>query len=462
MNSIYKIFLLNLIFGMLFTSQKLNAQKSTENLTRILFVFDASNSMNTQWSGNKSRMYFAKKILSETVDDLSQEKNVQLALRVYGHQSNVFASGQDCNDTKLEVPFKWVNHNQIKQVISSITPKGTTPIARSLEYAANDFPDAKSRNVIILITDGVEACDEDPCAVSRALRSKGVTVKPFVVGMGIDLNYIETLSCIGNFFDATDENSFKNILKLVVSQAVNNTTYQINLNDNQQKPTQSDVGVTINTSKTRVLEDYYIHTLNSKGLPDTLSLDPVNQYDIKIHSIPQLIKKNVELKPGIHNEINFTAPMGLMNFIIDERRNEYADLKTIIKISDKNEIIHIQKFNSKEKYLQGTYDIEVLTLPRMIIDNVEIKEGKEFLLSIPSPGVLNLNINSQGFGSILERKGTELLWVCNTNGKKGIERIVMQPGKYVVVYKSKFFKETIYTIKKDFTIKSGVTQNLTL
>jgi Ca-activated chloride channel family protein len=32
----------------------------------------------------------------------------------------------------------------------------------------------KVRNVIILITDGIEACDEDPCAVSRALMAKGM------------------------------------------------------------------------------------------------------------------------------------------------------------------------------------------------------------------------------------------------------------------------------------------------
>ena len=457
----YKFHFLMLIVMMFLTSQTF-AQTKPEDITRILFVFDASNSMSTQWSGGKSRIHTAKRILTETVDNLSKQKNVQIALRVYGHQSNVFATGQDCNDTKLEVPFKWINHEQIKKVIKEIKPKGTTPIARSLEFAATDFPDTKSRNVIILITDGVEACDQDPCAVSKALRDKGITVKPFVIGMGIDLSYIETLSCIGNFFDATDENSFKNILDLVVSQAVNNTTYQINLNDKFKKPTQTDVAVTINAEKTKKLEDYYIHTLNRKGLPDTLAIDPIQHYTIKIHSIPSLIKHDVVFKPGIHNTVTFDAPMGTMNFKIDPRTNEYLDLKTIIHKSGSSDIIHVQNFNTTEKYLQGKYDIEVLTLPRMVFKNVEIKQDKEYLLSIPAPGVLNLNINSEGIGSVFSRKGSELIWVCNTNGKKGIQRLVLQPGKYVIVYRSKYFKETIYTIKKDFTIKSGVTQSFTL
>ena len=101
---------------------------------------------------------------------------------------------QDCDDTKLEVPFAQGNGEQIRNVLSNITPKGTTPIARSLEKAANDFPEcANCRNVIILITDGIEACDEDPCAVSRALQQKGIILKPFVIGIGLDKEFIKNL-----------------------------------------------------------------------------------------------------------------------------------------------------------------------------------------------------------------------------------------------------------------------------
>jgi Ca-activated chloride channel family protein len=79
---------------------------------------------------------------------------------------------------------------------------GTTPIARSLEKAAGDFPDLTARNVIILITDGIEACDEDPCAVSRALQAKGIVLKPFVIGIGIEEANQYSLKCVGNYYDA--------------------------------------------------------------------------------------------------------------------------------------------------------------------------------------------------------------------------------------------------------------------
>src|SRR5690606_19107184 len=106
----------------------------------------------------------------------------------------------------LEVPFKFNNIGSIKKVIRSITPKGTTPIARSLLRAGSDFPPCPScRNIIILITDGVEACDEDPCAASMLLQKQGIALKPFVIGIGLDKGFQQTFDCVGTYFDAADE-----------------------------------------------------------------------------------------------------------------------------------------------------------------------------------------------------------------------------------------------------------------
>ena len=151
--------------------------------TRILFVFDASNSMNAFWGGDR-KIQTATRLLSETLKGLHQSDELELWLRV-------------C--TELVVPFSSFNNLIIKQALSRIMAQGTTPIARSLELAAQDFPEEPGRNVIVLITDGIEACDEDPCAVSRALQAKGVTLKPFVIGMGMDDLMAESLNRIVNF-----------------------------------------------------------------------------------------------------------------------------------------------------------------------------------------------------------------------------------------------------------------------
>ena len=118
-----------------------------QELTRILFILDASNSMNAKW-GAQTRIEAAKELLIKNVDSLAGSANLQIALRVYGHQSPITATYQDCNDTKLEVPFGPDNYTRVKNKIKTILAKGTTPIARSLEAAASDFPDTNARNII--------------------------------------------------------------------------------------------------------------------------------------------------------------------------------------------------------------------------------------------------------------------------------------------------------------------------
>jgi Ca-activated chloride channel family protein len=155
-------------------------------LTRILFVFDASQSMYGRWQTGV-KMEVAKKLLSNLLDSLARVDNLELALRCYGHQSKF--PPQDCKDTKLEVPFGPNTAPKIKNRIQQLVPMGTTPIAYSLEKSANDFtPCNNCRNIIILITDGIEECSGDPCAVSAALQKNGIILKPFVIGVGLGVD----------------------------------------------------------------------------------------------------------------------------------------------------------------------------------------------------------------------------------------------------------------------------------
>src|SRR5690606_23386503 len=121
-------------FVILFSCISLGSYAQPDELTRILFVFDASNSMNAKWDGS-TRIAIAKELLIKAVDSLRGVPNLELGLRIYGHQSPITPTYQDCEDTKLEVPFTKGNHNLIKGKIRGVIPKGTTPIARSLEAA---------------------------------------------------------------------------------------------------------------------------------------------------------------------------------------------------------------------------------------------------------------------------------------------------------------------------------------
>jgi len=260
-------------------------KKSPEQLTRILFLFDASQSMYARWETN-TKYEVAKKMLGEMVDSLSGMNNLELALRVYGHTKRY--PPQDCDDTRLEVPFGKNNAFAIKKRLDEISPSGTTPIARSLEECGGDFPKTQARNVIILITDGIEECNGDPCAVSAMLQKKGIVLKPFVIGLGLNKDFIKSFECIGNYFDATDETQFKNAFNIVITQALNNTTAQVNLLDIKSQPTETNTSVTFYDQRSGAVAYNFMHTINSKGVPDTVQIDPLGMYRVTAHTLPSV------------------------------------------------------------------------------------------------------------------------------------------------------------------------------
>jgi Ca-activated chloride channel family protein len=428
-------------------------------LTRILFILDASNSMNAKWD-TQTRIDAAKDLLVQTVDSLRDVPNLEIGLRVYGHQSPITATYQDCNDTKLEVPFGPNNIDRIKGRIRSIEAKGTTPIARSLEAAAGDFPDQSSRNIIILITDGLEACDNDPCVIAKKLKDKGVKVTPFVIGLGMDLSYLEKFNCIGTFADAETKESFKNVLKNVVYKALLNTTVQINLNDITKAPRETDVTLFLYEAGTKKLKYTFVHTLNRLGNPDTLIIDPIIKYDLVVNTIPIIEKKNIVLQKHIHNTIIVDAPQGYMKVRFSDASRSYW-VETRILQAGKTTTLNVQKINLSEKYLVGKYDLEILTLPR-IYKTIDVNQSSTTYVDIPAPGTFNYRTSTIVVAQVfvLLDDGT-LEWVCNLDDDLKSGTVQLQPGNYRMVYRQKNIQSSIYTVNRDFRINSNKTTTLT-
>lgn len=430
----------------------LSAQsKSPEQPTRILFLFDASQSMYARWETN-TKYEVAKKLLGEMVDSLQRLDNLELALRVYGHTKRY--PPQDCNDTRLEVPFGNRNGFSIKKRLDEISPSGTTPIARALEECGGDFPKSQARNIIILITDGIEECNGDPCAVSAMLQRKGIVLKPFVIGLGLDKEFIKSFDCVGNYFDATNETEFRNAFNIVITQALNNTTAQINLLDINGRPTETNTAITLYDQHTGVVKYNIMHTINAKGVPDTVQIDPLGKYKMTVHTIPEVRKDSISLVPGKHNIIAAEAPQGDLALKIDGA-NEYRKLEAIVRKHGEMQTLHVQNFSEVERYLVGTYDLEVLTSPRIYINNVNIDQSKTTTVQIPTPGFVTIICNAPGYGDILLEEKNELKWVHRIGLNSIKESVVLQPGNYRVVFRPKNSQSAIYTIEKSFRIASG-------
>lgn len=408
--------------------------------------------MNASW-GSQTRIEAAKELLEQAVDSLIGTENLEIALRVYGHQSPITATFQDCNDTKLEIPFGSNNFSQIKGFIRTIKAKGTTPIARSLEAAAGDFPDANSRNCIILITDGLEACDNDPCVIAKKLKEKNINITPFVIGIGMDLSYLDKFKCIGSYSEAESKDAFRNALKNVVSKALVNTTVQINLNDINSKPIETDVTLFLKKSGTNEIKYAFEHTLNRFGNPDTLILEPNIEYDIVVNTLPKIEKKNIKLKKHVHNTIVIDAPQGFIKTrIINGSRP--VEILTRITLPNNDQTINVQALNSVDKYLIGNYRLEILTLPR-IYKNIEVKQSSVTNVDIESPGMFICKSTNPTIGQVFyENTEGQWEWVCTINPSKSQEEWALQPGKYKIYYRQKNIKSTSYSFEKEFRIIS--------
>ena len=442
-----------ILLGLIILSSNSYSQKKQDPINRILFVFDASQSMLGRWQSGR-KIDIAKQLLINITDSLKDVTNLELALRVYGHQRSF--PPQDCDDTRLEINFIPSNifAERVKGKLSMIRAKGTTPIARSLEEAASDFPIDNSRNIVILITDGKEECGMDPCAVSRLFAKKGIILKPFVIGIGLDESWKDNLDCVGTFFDAANEKDFSNILNIVISHVVDNTTTQVNLLDSLGNPTETNVPLTFYDNFTDIVKYNFVHTMNNMGNPDTMIIDPVLKYRVVAHTIPPVESEVITILPGEHTVIPLKTPQGKLKITIKTKE----DYQFIVKQTNQNETINVQKINNSQSYLTGFYDIELLTLPRQYFKNIRINQNQLTQLQLPSTGLANILLPANGYGGVYLKDGDKLTEIYKFNGESNQYKLTLLPGKYKVIYRSKSSKKYIYTDEKSFVIKSGKSQ----
>ncbi|HSW67129.1 MAG TPA: hypothetical protein VLH16_00970, partial [Bacteroidales bacterium] len=397
------------------------------------------------------------RLMLNFLDSLKSVENIEIALRVFGHQYNY--PPPNCSDTRLEIPFAPDNINLIKNKIRNLVPRGTTPIAHSLLEAANDFPPCDNcRNIVILITDGIEECDGDPCAVSQALQRKGVFLRPFVIGIGRDVR--ASFECVGEYFDASDEHAFNASLKEVISRALGKSTLTVNLLDTFGNPTETNVNMTFFHRETGQVLKNFIHTLNHKKLPDTLWLDPLIPYRLVVHTTPPVGIDSIVFEPQKHNTVTLNAPQGSLLLSVTGSDRLLRSIPVIVKQSQNPEILYVQTIGEQKRYLTGLYDIEVLSLPRIKMPNIAITQSEITKVEIPQPGIAVINKSVSGFGSLYMITEEDFVWVCDLRDSLLNETLVLLPGSYVIVFRSRMSERSIFTIERRFSIKPGETLNV--
>jgi len=182
-------------------SQTVLAQTEPGTQVNVELILDSSGSMVAETDNGESRIDAAKRVLNQVIDAIPVDRaELNVGFRVFGHQGDNTEAGraESCQSSDLTVPVDGVDPDALREQVANYAPVGWTPIGLSLERAAADFPAASETvtNAIILVTDGLETCDSDPCAIATALKESDAAVTVYVVGLGLDEEELRITGCI--------------------------------------------------------------------------------------------------------------------------------------------------------------------------------------------------------------------------------------------------------------------------
>ncbi len=204
-----------LISLLLLTAPFVFAEETSQTEKSIL-VLDVSGSM---WGviDGKSKIEIARDVVSDLLK--TWPANKELGLVAYGHREK-----GDCADIETVIPAGKLDAQSFDRKVRSLVPKGKTPMVASIRQAAEALKYSEDVATVILVSDGEETCEADPCAIAKELDAKGVNFTAHVIGF--DLKNAgkvaeQQMKCIaestgGKFLTADNASELSSALKQAV------------------------------------------------------------------------------------------------------------------------------------------------------------------------------------------------------------------------------------------------------
>ncbi|MFC5584052.1 VWA domain-containing protein [Nitratireductor kimnyeongensis] len=183
---------------------------------KTIIVLDGSGSMWGQIDGT-TKIEIARQTLREVMDRLPQD--TELGLVAYGHREK-----GSCSDIEIAIPPATGTAGAVADFADSLNPKGKTPLTDAVRKAAEELRIEENAATVILVTDGLETCDADPCALGRELEASGVDFTAHVVGFGLSDEEGQEVACLaentgGLYLKADDAGQLAEALQTTVAKA---------------------------------------------------------------------------------------------------------------------------------------------------------------------------------------------------------------------------------------------------
>ncbi len=396
--------------------------------TRLLLIMDCSNSMWDHWqSGSKIKV--TQQVLLSFLDSISKQHDVDVALRVFGHLN------KDQFGTRLEVPFGSDNIYRLQSKIKTLVPQGGCTAAAALTDALSDFPaTGSSRNLILIITDGMDDCDAEICDVARQVQLSGVVVQTFVLGIGGGA--FSHASCAGSVFPVVNEEEFSKTLYDIFRLSGHKAKVVLNMVDASGDLYETEHPVAFYDHRTGVIRHSTIYSVDSKLKPDTLLMDPLVTYDMTVFTHPPLRREAMQFSIDRPNNIDITVSEGTLKVQYSGQRPQWQQtaVDVVVRRVGSGERVAAQEVGETGQYLAGRYDIEVQTLPITTLRGVEVRGNAATELSVPMPGMLILS-KPKGIttGAIFRLRDGQVEFATDLNPSTAGERLLLQPGQYELV-----------------------------
>ena len=187
----------------------------TSNLY-LEYILDASGSMNETLPDGAVKLTVAKDLLGDHLQSFRPETNI--GLRAYGHRIHYTQTAKSCRDIELVAPVVRGQMENMVTWLHDFQAQGMTPLAESLRLAMDDFIFEPVRiNSIVMLSDGEETCEGDPCGLVQELKAQGVRFTIHVIGLNVDAPTRDQLMCIaresgGTYHDARSAKDLEQVL----------------------------------------------------------------------------------------------------------------------------------------------------------------------------------------------------------------------------------------------------------
>ncbi|WP_457155453.1 vWA domain-containing protein, partial [Mesorhizobium sp. P5_C1] len=176
---------------------------------KVIIILDASGSMWAQIDG-KPKLEIARESLRTVLQSVPADD--EIGFMAYGHREK-----GSCDDIQLIVPPQAGSASAISAAADSLKFLGKTPLTAAVKQAAEALKYTEDKATVVLITDGLETCGGDPCALGKELEASGVDFTADVVGFGLTADEGKQIACLadntgGKYIQASDEKALQEAL----------------------------------------------------------------------------------------------------------------------------------------------------------------------------------------------------------------------------------------------------------